>query len=166
MGGRPVPELAGLAFGLRFFKQKIQFARRCVLIHLPGPLLVVTAVDPGHQPVEISRGQLLSGTFDLFHRAHAAKIPARRCPGNPQLQETTSRASTGNRRISPSSPAPLYHYVSSLTKSNGTPNRGPAYGHEQEFRQQQAGVPVKNWGYKIWMGLVAGLIGCSFALYH
>ena len=73
-----------MALGLRFFKQKIQFARRRVLIHLPGPLLVVTPVDPGHQPVEISRGQLLSGTFDFFHRAHAANIPARQRPGNPQ----------------------------------------------------------------------------------
>ena len=60
----------------------------------------------------------------------------------------------------------LYHYFSSLTKSNGTLNRGPASRDEQEFQQQLAAVPVKNWGYKIWMGLVAGLIGCSFALYH
>jgi hypothetical protein len=85
LGGRPVPELAGLALGLRFFKQKIQFARRRVLIHLPRPLLVVTPVDPGHQPAEISRGQLFSGALDFFHRAHAAKIPARPCPGNLEL---------------------------------------------------------------------------------
>jgi hypothetical protein len=56
LGGRPVQELAGLALSLRVFKQRIQFARRRVLIHLPGPPLVVTPVDPGHQPVEISRG--------------------------------------------------------------------------------------------------------------
>jgi hypothetical protein len=31
-----------------------------------------------------------------------------------------------------------------------TPHRGPACGHEQEFRQQLAdSVPVKGWGYKI-----------------
>jgi hypothetical protein len=31
-----------------------------------------------------------------------------------------------------------------------TPHRGPAYGHEQDFRQQLAdSVPVKDWGYKI-----------------
>ena len=56
LGGRPVAELAALALGLRFFKQRIQFACRCVLIHLPGPLLVVTPVEPGDQPTEISRG--------------------------------------------------------------------------------------------------------------
>ena len=31
-----------------------------------------------------------------------------------------------------------------------TQHRGPAYGHEQEFRQQRAdSVPVKDWGYRI-----------------
>ena len=31
-----------------------------------------------------------------------------------------------------------------------TQHRGPAYGHEQEFRQQVGNsVPVKDWGYKI-----------------
>jgi hypothetical protein len=30
------------------------------------------------------------------------------------------------------------------------PHRGPAYGHEQEFRRQLAdSVPVKDWGFKI-----------------
>jgi len=43
----------------------------------------------------------------------------------------------------------LYHYLP-LTRSNGTLNKGPAYGHTQEFRQQLAeSVPVKDWGYKI-----------------
>ncbi len=31
-----------------------------------------------------------------------------------------------------------------------TPRRGPAYGHEQEFRRQVGdSVPVKDWGYRI-----------------
>lgn len=104
VGGGPVSELAGLPLGLRFFKQKIQFARRRVLVQLPYPLLVVTAVDPGHQPVEIIRGQLLNDLFNFFHRTHAGKIPARRCPGNPELNQKTKRVLTGDRVISPSSP--------------------------------------------------------------
>jgi major membrane immunogen (membrane-anchored lipoprotein) len=37
-----------------------------------------------------------------------------------------------------------------LTVGCSSHHKGPAYGHEQEFRQQvEASIPVQKWGYKI-----------------
>jgi hypothetical protein len=40
--------------------------------------------------------------------------------------------------------------ASTLLIGCSSPHKGPAYGHEEEFRQQlEASIPVQMWGYKI-----------------